>query len=119
MFSVGSLRPVESPTPEPGRHSFARASTIALADEKLGHRSFRVLLALECYCFGDDRESWATNRTIGKRAGGIGPEAVRQGLRQLEQLGYIRLIEDKTRWRGSRIEILYGFVQAIEKITEE
>jgi hypothetical protein len=67
MYALGAVlgsafEAIENATPEPGRHGFVRASTIALTDENLSHRSFRVLLALESYCWGEDRESWATGK---------------------------------------------------------
>ena len=110
MFAWGNLRPVleETPDPETLRHGFVRGSMVALKDAELGHRSFRVLCALEGYCWGDDdRESWATNRTLGRRAGGIGPDAVRLALRELEQRGYVRIEPDPSKMRGSRIILLY------------
>jgi hypothetical protein len=94
-------------TPLVERHGFDQVSRTARVDPRLSHRSFRVLATLESYCFGDARESWACNRTIGQASGGIGSNAVRLALRELEKLGYVRLIPDDRKMRGSRLEILY------------
>lgn len=109
MFSFGPMRQVDEPTPDPveARHGFDQVSRIARADPRLSHRAFRLLACLEGYCFGDDRESWVTNRTLGKQSGGIGPNAVRLGLRELEQAGYIRIDPDPSKMRGARIRLLY------------
>jgi hypothetical protein len=117
MFQMGGFRRVEATGTDPAEaHGFVKASIIALKDEALSHRSFRVLISLESYCWGDDRESWPTNRTLGLRAGGIGPEAVRQALRELERRGYLQLVPDTTRWRGSRIVLLYLLKRAEEAV---
>jgi hypothetical protein len=114
MFA-GRWRPVDDePTTEaiqPGE-PFDRPPKRARTDTELSHRAFRVLACLEGYCFGEDRESWACNRSIGAASGGIGVNAVRLALRELERLGYILIIPDITRMRGSRIRLLYMLKQA-------
>ncbi len=116
---TGRLVRVEEPTPDPEllRHGFDQVSKVARCDPRLSHRSFRVLCSLEGFCFRDDRQSWVTNRTLGRISGGIGKDAARLALRELEKLGYIRLIEDETKMRGQRIEILYRLKQP-ERSTE-
>jgi hypothetical protein len=109
MFAMGKLHPVDQPTPAPeiADHGFDQVSKQARADPRLSHRAFRVLACLEGYCFGDNRESWACNRTIGKTSGGIGINAVRLALRELEKYGYLEVIPDPSRMRGSRLKLLY------------
>jgi hypothetical protein len=106
---AGRLRPVAEPTtaPAPELHSFDQVSREARRDPRLSHRAFRVLATLEGYCFGDVRESWACNRTIGQASGGIGINAVRLALRELEKFGYLEVIPDASRMRGSRLKLLY------------
>ena len=112
MFATGRLRPVDEPT-EP--HGFDQVSKTARKDARLSHRAFRVLATLESYCFREDRESWACNRTIGTSSGGIGPNAVRLALRELEKLGYIAIIPDISRMRGSRIQIRFHLVKPVDR----
>lgn len=115
LFATGRLRqvdPTRADATEP--HGFTRASLPALQDPRLSHRNFRVLAALESYCWGRDRDSWPCNRTLGLRAGGIGPNAVRQALRELEALGYLESIPDIRKFRGSRLEIRYQFRRSAE-----
>ena len=116
IFDPERWRRVEAePThvdPQAERHGFDRVSRQARADPRLSHKGFRVLAALEGYCFGDDRESWACNRTIGAACGGIGPNAVRLALRELAHLGYVESIPDLSRMRGSRLRILYRLKRA-------
>jgi len=113
LYTWAGLRRVDEPTPDPEteRHGFDQVSRIARADPRLSHRAFRILSCLEGYCFGDDRQSWASNRTIGKGCGGIGPNVVRLGLRELEQAGYIQIEPDRDKMRGQRISILYQLKQ--------
>jgi hypothetical protein len=109
MFQ-GPLRPVAVPTPAPQppiREPFDQTPKRARQDSQLSDRAYRVLAGLEGYCFGDDRESWVTNKTLGRVCGGKGPNAVRQALRELEALGYLRIEPDPTKMRGQRIQLLY------------
>jgi hypothetical protein len=107
MFAMGRLRPVDQPTAAPVPHPFDQVSRLARADPRLSARGFRVYCTLEGYCFGDDRECWPSNRTIGKNSGGVGPEAVRRALRELEKLGYLEVIPDPRRYRGQRLRITH------------
>lgn len=97
----------EPTTAETSRHGFDRVSKEARADPRLSDRAYRVLATLEGYCWGEDRESWPSNRTLGLKSGGVGPEAIRRALRELERLGYVRIVPDPTKNRGQRIELLY------------
>jgi hypothetical protein len=107
MFETGRLRQVEEATRAPEPHGFDKVSREARCNCALSHRAFRVLATLEGYCFGDDRESWACNRTIGAKSGGIGPNAVRLALRELERHGYLEIVPDDRKFRGSRLRLLY------------
>ncbi len=99
---------VRGPSPDPAPpHSFDQVSRIARADDRLSDRAFRVLAAIEGYCWGDRRDCWVSNRTLGKESGGVGPNTVRRSLRELERLGYLRIEPDKTKARGQRIVLLY------------
>ncbi len=80
---------------------------MARRDRRLGHRDFRVLCSIEGRCWGDQRDCWTSNRTLGEESGGIGPEAVRRAIRVLERLGYLRVEVDPSKVRGSRLILLY------------
>jgi hypothetical protein len=88
-------------------HRFDQVSRVARADPRVTDRAYRVLATIESYCWGESRSCFATNRTIGTQSGGVGPETVRRAIRCLEKAGYLRVEEDKTRMRGSRIVLLY------------
>jgi hypothetical protein len=107
MFAMGRLRPVDQPTAAPEPHPFDQVSRLARADPRLSDRAFRVLCTLEGYCFGDDRECWPSNRTIGQKSGGVGPEAIRRAIRELEKIGYLEVIPDTRRFRGQRLRITH------------
>jgi hypothetical protein len=95
------------PEPEPEEHTFDKVPRKARSDTKLSARSYRVLAAIEGHAWGESRECWACNRTLGHEAGGIGPEAVRRAIRQLEHLGYLRVEPDPSKMRGSKLCLLY------------
>ena len=105
---MGKLILVQGPSldSEPP-HSFDQVSRIARADERLSDRAFRVLAAIEGYCWGDRRDCWVSNRTLGHESGGVGPNTVRRSIRELEKLGYLRTEPDKAKARGQRLILLY------------
>jgi hypothetical protein len=98
---------VDAPTPEPEGHAFDQVSRVARADPRLTGSAYRILATIEGYCWGDRRDCWACNRTLGAQAGGIGPEQVRRCLRQLESAGYLKIEPDPSRKRGNRLILLY------------
>jgi hypothetical protein len=105
---MGRLILVQGPSLESeSPHSFDQVSRIARADKRLSDRAYRVLATIEGYCWGDQRECWASNTTLGDQSGGVGPEAVRRAIRELETLGYLRIEPDKTKGRGHRLVLLY------------
>jgi hypothetical protein len=88
-------------------HSFDQVSRIARADKRLSDRGYRVLATIEGYCWGDRRDCWVSNRTLGEQSGGVSAMTARRAIRELEQLGYLRIEEDKTKARGHRLVLLY------------
>ena len=102
----------QSPACEPA-HTFDRTSRVARADPKLSHRAYRVLAAIEGHCWGDRRDCWTSNTTLGLEAGGIGPEGVRRAIRELEKLGYLRIEPDPSKVRGHRLILLYELKGAL------
>ena len=112
MGRLELVRGAQSPDPEPP-HNFDRASRVARSDKRLGHRAYRVLAAIEGHCWEGRRDCWTSNTTLGEEAGGIGPEAVRRAIRELEQLGYLRVEPDPTKARGQRLILLYQLKGAL------
>lgn len=96
----------QPPSREPS-HAFDQVSRRARSDGQLSDRAYRVLATIEHYAWGDRRDCWASNRTIGEQSGGVGPEAVRRALRELEARGYLRCEPDPTKARGQRLILLY------------
>jgi len=94
-----------SDTPEP--HAFDQVSRVARADPKLSDRGFRLLAAIEGYCWGDSRECWPCNKTLGRQCGGVSDDTIRRGLVELVKLGYLKIIPDKTKMRGQRLVLNY------------
>jgi hypothetical protein len=92
---------------EPEGHAFDQVSRVARADPRVTDRAYRVLATIVSYCWGISGTCFATNRTIGRQSGGVGPEAVRRAIRCLEKAGYLRVEEDNTRMRGQRIILLF------------
>ena len=90
-------------------HSFDQVSRIARADKRLSDRGYRVLAAIEGYCWGDRRDCWVSNRTFGNESGAVRPRTIRRAIRELEQLGYLRTEPDQAKARGQRLILLYRF----------
>ncbi len=105
---MGKLILVQGPSldSEPP-HSFDQVSRIARADKRLSDRGYRVLATIEGYCWGDRRDCWVSNRTLGEESGGFSPNTVRVALRELERLGYLRTEPDQAKARGQRLILLY------------
>lgn len=95
--------------PAPARpvHAFDRPPRAARLDPELSATAYRVLATIEAHCYGDRRECWPSNRTIGEQSGRISPETVRRALRELEARGYLAIRPDPTKARGQRLTPLY------------
>jgi DNA-binding transcriptional ArsR family regulator len=97
----------EVPDQEPEGESFDQVPRKARADKQLSATGYRVLAAIEGGCFGSSRRCSLTNGKLGANAGGISHNTVRRALRELEELGYLRVELDKTRFRGQVLVLLY------------
>lgn len=105
---MGRLQLVRGPSPDPEpTYTFARLPLAAWDDPRLSDRAFRVLFAIERHCWGDRRECWATNATLAGRSRRVSHDTIGRGLRELVDLGYIRVEPDPTKARGQRIVLLY------------
>jgi hypothetical protein len=105
---MGRLELVREQIPDaPEPHGFDQVSRVARADRNLSDRGFRLLSAIEGFCWGDDRECWPCNKTLGRHCGGVSADTIRRGLAELVRLGYIRIEPDKTKMRGQRLILNY------------
>jgi hypothetical protein len=105
---MGKLILVQGPSldSEPP-HSFDQVSRIARADKRLSDRGYRVLATIEGYCWGDRRDCWVSNRTLGEESGGVSARTTCRAIRELEQLGYLKTVPDLSKIRGHRLVLLY------------
>ena len=105
---MGRLQLVREPSPDlVPPHGFDQVSRVARADDRLSAQGYRVLAAIESYCWGDSRDCWTSNRTLGKQSGGVSATTARRAIHELQKLGYLRIEEDKTKVRGQRLVLLY------------
>jgi Helix-turn-helix domain len=93
-------------------HRFDQVSRTARADRRLGDRAYRLLAAIESYCWGDRRDCWTCNRILGEQIGGSSPSTVRRAIRELVTAGYLRVEPDATKMRGQRLILLFELARS-------